>query len=143
MKGPTDIRISSGAYRLALSRQKQRSALEKAGNAKDSIAFKRLLSDHIEGLEMSGNYPNNTLPLGLNQTQRLVQMVQVRLNASLLRALSEFGEDEVSDDFRLDWTGLDEIERHLEAHMSKVQQVAPDVKAGQSQGDIDTIIAHA
>ena len=110
MKGPSDIQISSGAYRLALSRQKQRSAFEKAGNAKDSIAFKRLLSDHIEGLKMVGNYPNNISPLGLNETQRLVQMVQVRLNASLLRALSEFGEDEVWEDFRLDWTGRDQIQ---------------------------------
>jgi hypothetical protein len=143
MKGPSDIQISSGAYRLALSRQKQRSALKRAGNAQDSVAFKRLLSDQIEGLEMVGNFPNNTLPLGLNETQRLVQMVQVRLNASLVRALSEFGEDEVSEDFRLNWNGQDEIQRQLESYMSKVGQVAPEVKAGQSQRDIDMIIAHA
>ena len=111
MKGPSDIQISPVAYRLASSRQKQRSVLEKAGNAKDSVAFKRLLSDHIEGLEMAGNYPSNALPLGLNQTQRLVQMVQVRLNASLVRALSEFGEDESSEDFRLNWNNRGGMER--------------------------------
>jgi len=143
VKSPAHIHINLGAYRLAQSRQKQNSTAAKPNMAQDSSSFKRLLSDRIDNLETTGHYPDNTVLLGRSQAQKRIEMIQVRLNDSLLRTLSEFGEDDALEGFRLDWTPIDEIERQLKLYASKFQQVAPETQTGRSQDKIEMIIAHA
>ncbi len=142
MKGPSQINISADIYRAAARHQQQHSAA--AGrNTKDPGSFSSLLAESIEGVGPRGDYPHNAVPMDRDQALKLYEVIQVRLNDSLVRALSESDENNTLDEFKLDWMENSAMERQVELYVSKFQQATPQKKQGSSRTEINNIIAHA
>ena len=143
MKEPAHINISSGIYRAAARHHKQHSAEAGAHTDKGPSSFSSLLAERIEGVGPRGDYPHNAVPMDRDQALKLYEVIQVRMNDSLVRALSESDENNFLDEFSLDWMENSAIERQMELYVSKVQQATPQKKQGSSRTEINNIIAHA
>ena len=143
MKGPSHINISSDIYRAAARHHKQHSAEEGTNTAKDPGSFSSLLAERIEGVGSRGDYPHNAVPMDRDQALKLYEVIQVRMNDSLVRALSESDENNTLDEFKLDWMENSAIERQVELYVSKFQQATPQKKQGALRTEINNIIAHA
>ncbi len=143
MKGPSHININSGIYRSIVRHHKQNSAEAGANTAKGPGSFSSLLAESIEGVRPRGDYPHNAVPMDRDQALMLYEVIQVRMNDSLVRALSESDENNTMDEFKLDWMENSAVERQVELYVSKFQQATPQKKQGSSRTEINNIIAHA
>lgn len=143
MKGPSHINISSGIYRAAARYHQQNAAEAGANTAKGPGSFSSLLAESIEGVGPRGDYPHNAVPMDRDQALKLYEVIQIQMNDSLVRALSESDENNTPDEFKLDWMENFAIERQVELYVSKFQQATAQTKQGSSRTEINSIIAHA
>jgi len=143
MKGPSHINISSDIYRAAARHHKQNAAEAGANTAKGPGSFSSLLAESIEGVGPRGDYPHNAVPMDRDQALKLYEVIQVRMNDSLVRALSESDENNTLDEFNFDWMENSAVERQVELYVSKIQQATPQKMQGSSRTEINNIIAHA
>jgi len=143
MKGPSHINISSGIYRSAAKHHRQNSAEAGADTAKGPVSFSRLLAESIEGVGPRGDYPHNAAPVDRDQALKLYEIIQIRMNDSLVRALSESDENNTLDESKFDWMENSAVERQVELYVSKFQQATPQKTQSSSRTEINNIIAHA
>ncbi len=143
MKDPSHINISSGIYRAAARHHKRHSSEAGANKAKVPSSFRSLLAESIEGVGPRGDYPHNAVTMDRDQALKLYEVIQVRLNDSLVRTLSGSDENNTPDEFTLDWMKNPAVERQVELYVSKFQQATPQKKQESSRTEINNIIAHA
>lgn len=139
MKIPFRVNISLEAYRSGLNRQKPSSNREYTGTDQ----FSSLLEDSIESMGSSGNYPYKTEPLDRNQALKLLEIIQTRMNAYLLEALSEPDENNTPSRLNLDWMDICRAARQQELEVSKYQQASMKVQTNPSRAEIENIIGQA
>lgn len=143
MQGPSHINISSDIYRAAERHHKQNAAEAGTHTAKGPGSFSSLLAESIEGVGPRGDYPHSAVPMDRDQALKLYEVIQVRMNDSLVRALSESDENNTLDEFNFDWMENSALERQAELYVSKFQQATPQKMQGSSRTEINNIIAHA
>ena len=147
MKIPFCINISLGAYRPVLNHQKQNSNKAAPNMDKGPGPFNRLLKDSIESIDSVSDYPHKALHLDQDQARKLYEIIQMRMNECLVRALSEFDENSTLDGFKLDWMNICGVGRQIKFHASKFQQASPEMQPEMqkvpSRAEIENIIAHA
>jgi len=139
MKIPSRINISLEAYRFASNQQKPSSNRAAAGTNK----FNRLLENSIESMGSGDDYLYKTRPLDRNQALKLLEIIQTRMNAYLLGALSDPDENNTPDRLKLDWMDICRAARQEELEVSKYQQALVDVQTNPSRTEIENIIGHA
>lgn len=139
MKIPIRINISLDAYHSALNRQKPSSNRAGAGAGK----FSTLLENSIESIGSVGDYPYKTEPLDRNQALKLLEIIQTRMNAYLLEALSGPDENNTPDRLNLDWMDICRAARQQELEVSKYQQIPMKVQTNPSRAEIENIIGQA
>lgn len=139
MKIPSRINISLEAYRLASNRQKPSS--NRAAASTDN--FNRLLENSIEGMGSARDYPYKTEPLARAQALKLLEIIQTRINAYILEALSEPDENNTPGRLNLDWMDICRAARQEELEVSKYQQAPMKVQNNPSRAEIETIIGQA
>jgi len=143
VKVPYNLNTSPETIHTAPNRPKHRSIKGEPNTAKGPNAFNKLLADSIEGVGSKGDYPHKALSLNRDQVRQLYDIIQIRMNNHLVRAISGFDGNESMDGFKLDLTDICFPERQVEAYVSKFQQGRPQIKKEPTRSEIDTIIANA
>ncbi|MBL7180560.1 MAG: lytic transglycosylase domain-containing protein [Desulfobacterales bacterium] len=143
MKAPDHIGIHFSSCRPASNRQSQNSTDVKPVQDRGPGSFNKLLADSIESIGSRGDYLSKALPLDRDQVKQLYEMIQTCMNDHLVRAFSEFDDNNSVDEFKLDEINSRQIGSQVESHVSKFQQDSPGKKKGLSPADIDKTIIRA
>ena len=139
MKGPSNIKpcFSTHGYNRQNLSKKDFSTL------KNPDLFTSLLADKIKDIQEPDKLNSATLSLNKNYLQRLIDVVQSRMDDYLFRELSELDEDSDLPGFNFEWMNFHGTE-HLEASfVSKVENDPQKGKQIKSPLGINDIIDHA
>jgi hypothetical protein len=113
--------------------------------AQSPVTFVSLLLDTIEKSNKRDG-PDNTLPIGRDHLQRLIDAVKLQMNDYLLRELSDFDEgnqDAGVSDSQRKWLNDYGIDDDAASFVSKIEQKPQRTREIASLSDIDDIIKHA
>lgn len=139
MKGPSNIKpcFSTHGYKRQNISQKD------CNTVKNTDLFTSLLADKIKNIKDPDKLYSATLSLNKNYLQRLIDVVQSRMNDYLFRELSEFNEDNDLPGFSCEWMNFHGTEPLEASFVPKVVDNPQKGKAIKSPSDINDIIEHA
>ena len=139
MKGPSSIASCFSVYGC----NRQNLSQKDFNTVKNPDLFTSLLADKIKDIKDPDKLNSATLSLNKNYLQRLIDVVQSRMNDYLFRELSELDEDSDLPGFNFEWMNFHGTE-HLEASfVSKVEHDPQKGKEIKSPLGIHDIIDHA
>lgn len=139
MKIPPRINIGLEVYHSVSNRQKSNSnkALASTHN------FSRLLENRVKSMAPAGDYSVKTGPLDRNQALKILAIIQTRMHAYVLEALSEPDENDAPDRLNHDWMDICRAARQQASEVSKYQQTAIMAPNNPSRTEIENIIGQA
>ena len=102
MKVPFKNIINLEAFRQTPLHKKQNSMNIEQGGGKGDNSFYKVLTDNIEMFTTKNDFPPDTLPLDRVKLQQLAEIIQMKMNSSLLQSLTEPDEDNPPGESLLD-----------------------------------------
>jgi hypothetical protein len=143
MKEPLTIRTTTEPCIHSAGNNKQN--LPEIGRKKDncSISFYNLLKTRIKDIGSEADLYQTEYPLGKEQLQQLIEILQIQMNNYLFNALSDGDEDNELSGFQVDALNFPGIGNQAEPFVSKNEHALQETEAIQPQTHIANIIDRA
>jgi hypothetical protein len=143
MKEPLTIRTPIEPCIHSAGNNKQN--LPEIGRKKDncSISFYNLLKSRIKDIGSEADLYQTECPLGKEQLQQLIEILQIQMNNYLFNALSDGDEDNELSGFQVHALNFPGIGNQAEPFVSKNEHALQETEAIQPQTHINNIIDRA
>ena len=143
MKEPLNIRTTIEPCIHSAGKNKQN--LSQIGQREDNqmLSFNNLLKNRIKGIGSEGDLHQTAHPLGKEQLQQLIEMIQIQMNNYLFNALSDGDEDNELSGFQFDGLNFPAIGNQAEPFVSKNEHALQETEAIEPQAHIGNIIDRA
>jgi hypothetical protein len=143
MKEPLTIRTTIEPCIPLAGKNKQN--LSQIGQREDNqkLSFYNLLKNRIKGIGSEANLYQTEHPLGKEQLQQLIEILQIQMNNYLFNALSDGDGDKELSGFQVDGLNFPGIRNQAEPFVSKNEHALQETKAIHPQTHIGNIIDRA
>ena len=110
---------------------------------KGASPFHTLLRNTIKGIETNGDLPDSITPPDRQELGRIIEMVQIQMNAHFLRAFSDSDSPGPSNGFPVEWMNFPKIAEYTASPASEFQRTQEPKGGVPPMVYLDRIIGHA
>lgn len=143
MKEPLTIRTTIEPCNHSAGKNKQNLPEIGRRNYNCSISFYNLLKDRIKSIGSEADLYQTEHPLGEEQLQQLIEIIQIQMNNYLFNALCDGDEDNELSGFQVDGLNFPGIGNQAEPFVSKNEHALQETQAIEPQTHIGNIIDRA